>query len=77
MKKFRKKIQKFLGIIMEINSNVEINEIDQTTLLKIATSDKNKEARKELYLEHLGMITSEAIKSRETEIQELSSDIKV
>jgi len=62
---------------MEINGDVETNEIDQATLLKMATSDNKKADRKELYLEHLRMITSEAIKSQETEIQQLSSDIKV
>ncbi len=75
MKNFRKKIQKILGIIMEINSNVEINEIDQATLLKMTISDKDEEDRKKLYLEHLRMITSEAIKSQEIEIQKFFSDI--
>ena len=62
---------------MEINSDVETNEIDQATLLKMTTSDNKETDRKELYLEHLRMITSEAIKSQETEIHQLSSDIKV
>ena len=62
---------------MEISGDVETNEIDQATLLKMATSNNSKEDRKDLYLEHLRMITSEAIKSQETEIHQLSSDIKV
>ena len=61
---------------MEINSDVEVSEIDQATLRKEATRDNNKENQKELYLEHLKMITSEAIKSHETEIHQLTSDIK-
>jgi len=62
---------------MEISGDVETNEVDQATLLKMATSNNIKEDRKDLYLEHLRMITSEAIKSQETEIHQLSSDIKV
>jgi|ETNmetMinimDraft_24_1059892.scaffolds.fasta_scaffold82206_1 hypothetical protein len=62
---------------MEINGDVETNEIDQATLLKMATSDNKEADRKELYLEHLRMITAQAIESQEKEFSQLSSDIKV
>jgi len=41
---------------MEINGDVETNEIDQATLLKMTTSNNSEADRKELYLEHLRMI---------------------
>lgn len=62
---------------MEINGDVETNEIDQATLLKMATSNNSEADRKELYLEHLRMITAQAIESQEKEFGQLSSDIKV
>jgi len=62
---------------MEINGDVETNEIDQATLLKMATNDNKEADRKELYLEHLRMITAQAIESQEKEFSQLSSDIKV
>ncbi|WP_316355766.1 hypothetical protein [Candidatus Neptunichlamydia sp. REUL1] len=62
---------------MEINGDVETNEIDQATLLKMATSDNKEADRKELYLEHLRVITTQAIKSQEKEFSQLSSDIKI
>lgn len=62
---------------MEINGDIETNEIDQATLLKMTTGNNKEADRKELYLEHLRMITAKAIESQETEIHKLSSDIKV
>ncbi len=62
---------------MEINGDVETNEIDQATLLKMTTSNNSEADRKELYLEHLRMITAQAIESQEKEFSQLSSDIKV
>ena len=62
---------------MEINGDVETNEIDQATLLKMATSNNSEKDRKELYLEHLRMITARVIESQEKEFNQLSSDIKV
>lgn len=62
---------------MEINGDVETNEIDQATLLKMATSNNSEKDRKELYLEHLRMITARVIESQEKEFSQLSSDIKV
>ncbi|MCB1110120.1 MAG: hypothetical protein KDK64_04010 [Chlamydiia bacterium] len=63
---------------MEINGETEINEIDPTTLLRATTRDNNEEDRKELYLEHLRMITADAIKAFEVETsqQNLSADLK-
>ena len=62
---------------MEINGDVETNEIDQATLLKMTTSNNSEADRKELYLEHLRMITAQVIESQEKEFNQLSSDIKV
>jgi len=62
---------------MEISGDVETNEIDQATLLKMATSNNSEADRKELYLEHLRMITAKVIESQEKEFNQLSSDIKV
>ncbi len=61
---------------MEINDDVETSEIDQTTLLKIATSNNNEADQKELYLEHLRIITAKVIESQEKEFSQLSSEIK-
>ena len=61
---------------MEISGDVETNEIDQATLREIATSNNSKADRKELYLEHLRMITARAIESQEKEFGQLSSEIK-
>ena len=68
---------KFLRFIMEINPDTEIGEIDQAALLRMATRESNKDDKKEAYLEHLRMMTAEAIKASEIEQGTLDSLKKV